>query len=80
MMIFEGDFVKLHLVQDQLFKVVEVLPFDICVLDNGYHVCASPEYIADYYSANEVMVVTNPDLLQDPTKPGYFVKQTTVSH
>jgi hypothetical protein len=80
MMIFEGDFVKLHMVPTQLFKVVEILPFDICVLDNGFHVCASPEYIADYYSANEVMVVTNPDLVLDPTKPAYFVKQTTVSH
>ena len=48
MMIFEGDFVKLHLVPTQLFKVVEILPFDICVLDNGYHVCDSPEYISDY--------------------------------
>jgi hypothetical protein len=80
MIIFEGDFVKLHMVPAQLFKVVEILPFDICVLDNGFHVCASPEYIADYFSVNEVMEVTNSDLVLDPTKPAYIVKQTTVSH
>jgi len=80
MMIFEGDFVKLHMVPNQLFKVVEILPFDICVLDNGFHVCASPDYIADYYSVNEVMEVTNSDLVLDPTKPAYIVKQTIVSH
>ena len=79
-MIFEGDFVKLHMVPTQLFKVVEILPFDICVLDNGFHVCSSPEYIADYFSVNEVMEVTNSDLVLDPTKPAYIVKQTTVSH
>jgi hypothetical protein len=80
MMIFEGDFVKLHMVPTQLFKVVEILPFDICVLDNGFHVCASPEYIADYYSVNEVMEVTNSDLVLDPTKPAYIVKKDMVSH
>ena len=79
-MIFEGDFVKLHMVPTQLFKVVEILPFDICVLDNGFHVCASPEYIADYYSVNEVMEVTNSDLVLDPTKPAYIVKKDMVSH
>ena len=74
MMIFEGDFVNLGSANNWL-EVVEILGPMHIRLHNGFHVCASPEYIADYFSVNEVMEVTNSDLVLDPTKPAYIVNQ-----
>ena len=49
MMLFVGDYVQLHnnfLGNDsEWLQVIEIQPYDICVLSNGVHVCASPEYV-----------------------------------
>ena len=78
-MIFEGDFVRLN-GQSEWLEVVGIVDDMHIQLSNGAYVEASEKQIADYRSAGEVMVVTNPDLVLDPTKTAYFVKQTTVSH
>ena len=54
MILFIGDFVRLHDEQEWL-AVTDIEPYDICVLQNGIRVCASEEYIADAKSSNEYM-------------------------
>ena len=49
LMLFVGDYVQLHdnfLGNDsEWLQVIEIEPYDICVLSNGAHVCASSEYV-----------------------------------
>ena len=50
MILFIGDFVRLHDEQEWL-AVTDIEPYDICVLQNGIRVCASEEYIAEAKSS-----------------------------
>ena len=78
MILFIGDFVRLHN-SAQWLAVTDIEPYDICVLQNGARVCASDEYIAEAKSCIEYMEVTNADLILDPSKPAYMIKQVFAS-
>jgi len=49
LILFVGDYVQLHdnfLGNDsEWVQVIDIEPYDICVLSNGARVCASSEYI-----------------------------------
>jgi hypothetical protein len=55
MIIFVGDWVRMHL-ESKWHQVVDIRPFDICVLDDGREVYAEDRpqgKIAEYLSDNE---------------------------
>ena len=54
MILFIGDFVRLHDTDDWV-AVTDIEPYDICVLQNGIRVCASDDYIAEAKSCNEFL-------------------------
>ena len=49
LMLFVGDYVQLHdnfLGNDsEWLQVIDIEPYDLCLLSNGSRVCASSEYI-----------------------------------
>ena len=57
LMLFVGDYVQLHdnfLGNDsEWLQVIEIEPYDICVLSNGARVCASSEYIKETLSEGQ---------------------------
>ena len=57
LMLFIGDYIQLrhnfYGDDSEWFWIIEIEPYDICVLSNGARVCASTEYIASVLSAVE---------------------------
>ena len=70
MILFIGDFVRLHDEQEWL-AVTDIEPYDICVLQNGIRVCASEEYIAEAKSCNEFMAAGRKNTQSRPWPRGH---------
>jgi len=62
LILFVGDYVQLHhnLYGDdsEWYWIIEIEPYDICVLSNGARVCASTEYIANVLTPIEYKELT----------------------
>ena len=57
LILFIGDYVQLHQnfygENSQWLEIVDIEPYDICLLSNGIRVCASSEYISSAKSPIE---------------------------
>ena len=57
MILFAGDYIQLHNNfygnDSDWLQVIEIEPYDICLLSNGARVCASAEYIKAVLSENQ---------------------------
>jgi len=57
LILFIGDYVQLHKnfygENSQWLEIIDIEPYDICLLSNGIRVCASIEYISIAKSAIE---------------------------
>ena len=57
LMVFVGDYIQLHdnfLGDDaEWVQVIDIEPYDLCLLSNGARVCASVEYIKTVLSESQ---------------------------